>query len=187
MASSVSICSNALLALGAHPINSFDEATEHARLCSNLYPTLRNDLLRLHPWNCAVKRVILSPSTTAPAFDFSYSFPLPGDLIRILSVGRDYDDIPYRIEGNRLQANQNVIYLRYIWRNEDESSWDASLVNLAESMMAARLAYAVTGSASLRDSLNQEAEYRLRRAKAIDGQEDPPEELGGYPTYESRF
>jgi hypothetical protein len=43
MASSISICSNALLALGAHPINSFDEATEHARLCSNIYPTVRND------------------------------------------------------------------------------------------------------------------------------------------------
>jgi hypothetical protein len=40
MASSISICSNALLALGAHPINSFDEASEHARLCSNIYPTV---------------------------------------------------------------------------------------------------------------------------------------------------
>ena len=48
MASSISICSNALLALGAHPINSFDENTEHARLCSNIYPTVRNDLLRKH-------------------------------------------------------------------------------------------------------------------------------------------
>lgn len=39
MASSISICSNALLALGAHPINSFGENSEHARLCSNIYPT----------------------------------------------------------------------------------------------------------------------------------------------------
>jgi hypothetical protein len=38
MASSISICSNALLALGAHPINDFDEDTDHARLCANLYP-----------------------------------------------------------------------------------------------------------------------------------------------------
>ncbi|MDS6632227.1 hypothetical protein QYS46_21915 [Klebsiella michiganensis] len=130
MASSISICSNALLALGAHPINSFDEATEHARLCSNIYPTVRNDLLRKHPWNCAVKRVVLSPSSTAPAFGFGYQFPLPGDLIRILSVGREYEDIGYRVEGNRLLANQNVIYLRYLFRNEDESTWDSSLVNL---------------------------------------------------------
>lgn len=49
MASSITICSNALLALGARSINSFDENTDHARLCSNIYPTVRNDLLRKHP------------------------------------------------------------------------------------------------------------------------------------------
>lgn len=187
MASSISICSNALLALGAHPINSFDENTPHALLCSNIYPTVRNDLLRKHPWNCAVKRVVLSPNSAVPAFGFGYQFPLPGDLIRILSVGEEWEDTHYRIEGNKLMANQNVIRLRYIFRNEDESTWDAALVNLAEAMIAAKLAYAVTASASLRDSLTQEAAYLLRQAKAIDGQEDPPEELGGYPTYESRF
>ncbi|EBA0378294.1 hypothetical protein FIX59_23640, partial [Salmonella enterica] len=66
MTSSVSICSNALLALGAHPINDFDEDTDHARLCANLYPTVRNKLLRSHPWNCAIKRVVLSPVSAAP-------------------------------------------------------------------------------------------------------------------------
>jgi hypothetical protein len=70
-------------------------------------------------------------------FGFGYQFPLPGDLIRILSVGREYEDIGYRVEGNRLLANQNVIYLRYLFRNEDESTWDSSLVNLAEAFMAA--------------------------------------------------
>ena len=54
-------------------------------------------------------------------------------------------------------------------------------------MMQSKRAYAVTGSASLRDCLAQEAAFLLKQAKAVDGQEDPPEELGGYPTYESRF
>ncbi|SMG60165.1 hypothetical protein [Cedecea sp. NFIX57] len=187
MASSVSICSNALLALGAHPINDFVENTDHARLCSNIYPTVRNNLLRAHPWNCAVKRVVLSPVSTAPAFGFGFQFSLPGDLIRVLSVGEQHDDIPYRIEGKRLLANLQSVQLRYVFRNEDESTWDAALVNVAEATMQAKLAYAVTGSASLRDSLTQEAAFLLRQAKSIDGQEEPPEELGGYPTYDSRF
>lgn len=187
MTSSVAICSNALLALGAHPINSFDEATDHARLCSNIYPTVRNNLLREHPWNCAVKRAVLAPVSAAPVFGYSFQFSLPGDLLRVLSVGEPQDDVSYRIEGNRLLANNQVVKLRYIFRNEDESTWDAALVNVAELMMQAKLAYAVTGSASLRDSLAQEANFKLKQAKAIDGQEEPPEELGGYPTYESRF
>ncbi|MGK0735948.1 hypothetical protein ACSFCT_04025 [Yokenella regensburgei] len=187
MTSSVSICSNALLALGAHPINSFDEDTDHARLCSNLYPSVRNNILRAHPWNCAIKRLVLSPVSSAPVFGFSFQFALPGDLIRVLSIGEQHDDIPYRIEGNRLLANVQVARLRYVFRNEDESTWDAALVNVAEVMMQAKLAYAVTGSTSLRDTLTQEANFLLRQAKSIDGQEEPPEELGGYPTYESRF
>lgn len=187
MASSISICSNALLILGSQPINDFDEGTDFARLCSNMYPSVRNDLLRKHPWNCAVKRVVLSPSTTPPAFGFRNQFPLPGDLVRVLSVGEIHDDIAYRIEGSKLLANESTIKLRYIWRNEVESTWDEALVQLAETTMAAKLAYAVTGSASLRDSLTQEAAFLLRQARSIDGQEDPPEELGGYPTFESRF
>lgn len=75
-----------------------------------------------------------------------------GDLIRVLSVGEQRDDIDYRIEGSRLLANVDVIRLRYIYRNEDESTWDAALVDVAEMTMQSKLAYAVTGSTSLRDS-----------------------------------
>jgi hypothetical protein len=55
-----------------------------------------------------------------------------------------------------------VIRLRYIFRNEDESTWDSALVDVAEMMMQSKLAYAVTGSASLRDSLTQEAAFLLK-------------------------
>ncbi|MCY0725785.1 hypothetical protein OVW19_29015, partial [Klebsiella pneumoniae] len=86
-------------------------------------------------------------------FGFRFQFALPGDLLRVLSVGEVWDDIPYRVEGNRLLANVQVLKLRYVFRNEDESTWDAALVDVAEMMMQAKLAYAVTGSTSLRDSL----------------------------------
>lgn len=83
-------------------------------------------------------------------------------------------------------ANVDAIRLRYVYRNEDESTWDAALVDVAEMMMQSSW-HAVTGSTSLRDSLAQEASFLLKQAKAVDGQEEPPEELDGYPTYESRF
>src|SRR3546814_19099578 len=74
MTTEVSICSNALLRLGADPINSFDEADnfgsniERARLCANLWPNVRRQVIRSHPWNCATTRVVLSPDAAAPAF-----------------------------------------------------------------------------------------------------------------------
>lgn len=187
MSSAVSICSNALLALGAHPINSLEEATDYARTCANLYPVVRNDLLRRHPWKCAIKRVQLSPLSRAPAFGFGYQFPLPSDLIRVLSAGGVPAGLNYRIEGHHLLADVPLVQLSYVFRNEDEATWDATLVNLAEAVMAAKLAYPVTGSASLRDSLIQEAAYLLRQARAIEGQSEPPSQLDGFPTFEARF
>lgn len=186
--SSVSICSNALLALGAHPINDFNENTEHARLCANKYATLRDDLLRRHPWNCAIKRVVLAPETDAPAYGWGYQFAMPGDALRVLSVG--YENQPpldYTVEGRAILANTTVLPLRYIWRNEDVSSWDSSMVRLLEMIVQAELAYAVTGSASLQANLKNEAEFLFKAAKAQDSQETPAQELGGYPTFESRF
>lgn len=186
--SAVSICSNALLELGARPINDFDEATDHARLCSNLYPLVRDSLLRQHPWNCATKRVILSPSATKPAFGWANQFVLPGDHLRTLSVGNENQPpTNYAVEGGSILANTDALYLRYIWRNDNEASWDPGLLIVLQAQLLARLAYPVTTSTSLRDSLKQEAEYILRTAKAVDGQEEPPQELGGYPSYEARF
>ena len=44
--------------------------------------------------------------------------------------------------------------------------------------MAALLAYPLTQSSSLRDSMNQTAAQVLREAKAIDGQENPGDTFG---------
>jgi hypothetical protein len=72
-ASRVSICSNALLLLGGKTINALDEDNDRARLASNLFEPVRNYVLRRHPWNCAVKRVTLSPDVDTPAFDWAFS------------------------------------------------------------------------------------------------------------------
>lgn len=187
MASSVSICSNALQMLGAKPINSFDDRTEHARLCANLYASVRDDVLRAHPWNCATKRMILAPLMDAPAFDFSAQFSLPGDWLRTIQVGRKGCPIPYRTEGRRLLANVTQLPLVYCFRNEVEDTWDTNLIHVVELAMAAKVAYAVTSSASMRDSLRDEYARELKVAKAVDGQDDPPEEFESGTFLESRF
>jgi len=180
MATVVSICSNALLMLGAKPINSLTEENDRARLASNLWPGVRDDLLRAHPWNCAVKRVVLSPEATAPAFDYAYQFTLPGDLLRILSVGERGEYPEYRVEGRKVLADESVLRLRYVFQNDNPATWDAALVFAAETRMAATMAYAITQSATLAESKRQEAELAFRRAKAVDGQEEPGETVGDF-------
>ena len=189
MTTAVSICSNALLMLGAQTINSFSDADalDRAKLCANLYPTVRNKLLRSHPWNCAVKRLILSPDATPPAFGYEQQFQLPSDCLRVLDVAEGGCQIDYRLEGRQIQANTTVLELRYIFRNDVESTWDDALVELMTLAMAARLAYAITQSAALEQSRMQEFQMALRIAKAVDGQEEPPETLGDFPLLRARM
>lgn len=186
-ANPVSICSNALLRLGGKAIASFEEPSTPAGQCANLWPTVRNKLLRAHPWNCATKRVILAPMAEAPAFDFQYQFQLPSDWLRTLQVGKKDCPIPFRQEGRRILANVTQLPLVYIWLNDNPGTWDDALVDVAELKMMAVLAYPVTASTTLRDTCFQEAAMAEKMAKAVDGQDEPPEELGGSELLEARM
>jgi len=187
MATRVSICSNALLLLGAKTINSLDEGTDRASLASNLYDSVRDSLLRSHPWNCAVKRVILAPDTETPAFDYSAQFTLPGDWLKTISVGPDGYEVDYKHESGKVLANGTSLALRYIFRNDNEATWDSMLVHAMELKMAAEMAYPITGSASMADLMNGKLLQHLKAARAVDGQDDPPQTLGDFRLLNARF
>lgn len=187
MATPVSICSAALVMLGDKPIASLTEGTDRARAASNLYASERLTFLRSHPWNCAIKRVNLAPDTTAAVFDSYARFALPPDCLRVLSVGGE-DDLPggYRVEGRFVLYPSTVAPLRYL-ADISEAEWDASMVAAMELRMASKMAYAITGSAALAQSLVDQAERAFKSAKSSDGQEDPPETLGDFELLQSRY
>lgn len=187
MATGVSICSNALLMLGSQTINDFNEPVVRASIAANLYPTVRDDLLRTHPWNCTIKRVLLAPDATPPAFGYDNQFELPADFLRVLEVGQAGLQIDYLVEGRHILANATSVELRYVYLNPVENTWDANLVALMTLAMAAAMAYAITQSAAVRDSLKQDLEMAKKVARAVDGQEDPPQTLGDERMYASRF
>lgn len=183
----VGICSNALLQLGDSPIASFDENTQRARLCANLWPMVRDDFLRKHIWACTRKRVILAPEAGTPAFDWGYSFLLPGDWVRTLQVGEQGERIAYEHEGRRILTDEATLKLVYVWRNEDPTQWDDAMVDAACAALVARMAYPLTKSASLAELKAREAAQALRMAKAISGQDNQPETWGDSPFEAARY
>jgi len=186
--SDVMICSNALLMLGAKSINAFSaDEGDRATLAGNLWPTVRDALLRSHPWNCATKRVRLPPLAQPPEFDYSSQFQLPADWQRTLQVGTRDNPIEYRQEGRRILASVTELPLVYVFRNTDVGSWDPALVHVATLQMAAAMAYPVTQSAALASAQATEAAKALKLAKAYDGQDNPPETIDDAPLYEARF
>lgn len=185
--SEVTICSNALLMLGDSPINSFSESTNRARLASNLWEPVRDMVLRLHPWNCAIKRTQLAPDTAAPAFDWTYQFTLPADCLRVLSVGASSDESDWLVESGKLLCNDNPAKLRYIWRNETPARWDTALVWAMTIAMRAVFSQPVAASTSLEQLIRDELRDILKQARAADGQEDPPQQMGNERLYSARM
>ena len=62
----VSISNRALTFLGAQPITSLEDDTKEARACNRMFEQSRNQVLRGHAWNFAIKRASLAANTTAP-------------------------------------------------------------------------------------------------------------------------
>jgi hypothetical protein len=186
-ANPVSICSNACLMLGAHPINAMTDDNDRARLAANLYEPVRNRVLRAHPWNCAVKRVILAPEVTPPAFDFKAQFLLPSDWLKTLQIGQQGRALDYLTEGRKILCNVDALPLRYIFRNEVEDTWDSMLVDAMQLAMAVAFAYPLTESVSMRQEMRDSFERQMKEARAVDGQDDPPDTFGDFPLLQARF
>lgn len=192
MATAVSICSNALVMLGDNPINNFSEAQgsgglDRARIASNLWPTVRDSVLRSHPWNCAMKRIVLSPLAETPAFEWSFQFVLPSDWLRNHQInGVHTDQVDFVTEGRRLMMNESSCYLRYVYRNIDIGTWDPILVDACELYMASRMAKPITGSDTDAERLMRAFENKVRLARTVDGQDDSPQQFGSYEILNAR-
>lgn len=194
MATEISICSNASLRLGGPTISSFDEADvdgsnlDATRLARNLWPTVRQTVLRKHSWNCATARVLLSPDATAPAFGFVYRYLLPADWLKTLQLGTEEEcTFRWRTEGRYVMCDESALPLVYIYDNTNVPTWDAALVEAAEVAMAEAMCYPLTKSASMKQDLEAEFLRLIQQARTADAQDDPSETLGASVLLASRF
>ena len=173
--SDVQICSNALLMIGQRPISSLTDSTgtlgDSVLLAANLWPMVRAAVLRSHPWNSAMKRVTLAPDTVAPAFDWSYAFTLPGDCLRVWTIGTDNEAPEWFVENGKILLDDAICYLRYMFDNTDATTYDSMLTLAMTSGMAAAMAYAVTKSQTQQDAMIKLHQFHLKQARTVDGQE----------------
>lgn len=187
MTSAVSICSNALLRLGDKPISSFQDSSKAATLCANLYPEMRDELLRAHPWNCARKRAMLAPLSAKPAFDYPYQFQLPADWLRTIQIGPKDCPYTYTQEGRVILAWTTALPIVYVFQNTNEQSWDASFVGTLTAAMASVLAYPITQSASMAQTMDTKFQGVFKAAKSVNGQDADEETLGDFPLIGARL
>ncbi len=166
MASDVGICSNALRKLGDQPITALTDNSDRARLCNNIYPEIRDELLESRNWNFATERTSLAQLSATPAFTWSYQYSLPADCLRPIRL--QYIDEDYVIEGRKVLTDAATVNLIYLKRVTDPNQYTPSFIIALEARMAAELAYPITGDAQLQLVWTQKAEQKLKDASYQD-------------------
>ena len=182
----VQVANSALTKLGDSLIVSFDDDSPRAALVKERYQPARDHVLRMHPWNCAMKRVSSANlSSPAPAFDYTYYHSLPDDWLRTIFIGPDGTD--YRIEGRYIATDATELEHRYIRRVSDPTEIDT----LCGEAIAFYLAWDICTRLQQNGEIKQEMwngfQAMLRTAKTVDAQEEPTKELRANEWLDSRW
>lgn len=173
MATEVSICSNALLLLGAKTITSLTDGTTNANLCAQFYAETRDDLLRDHPWRFAIKREPLAEDATFVAdWDWAHGFTKPTDCLRVLATS--IDPSPWQLEGDWAVCNEALLSVKYIRRVEDPAKFDANFITALEGALAMKLCKPVTGSLTALGNMAAIRDTAIKTAKTNNGFEGTP-------------
>lgn len=174
------ICNLALDRIGEPMISDFAENSPNAITCRRHYEAVRDSLLRSHPWNFATGRAQLTADSTAPEFGYSYSYQLPVDCLRELTlngVEAKKCEASYTIEGRKLLTDASEARITYVKKVEDPNDFDSLFSDVLAFRLAAAIAVSVTGSESKRDGMEQMAALRLNDASFVDANETSPRVL----------
>lgn len=165
----VSICSDALVLLGASPISSFTEGTDSALVCDRLYPDIRDSVLSSYIWSWSITKTQISRLSTAPTNEWQYAYQLPGDMLSgVLAVfetsgtterPRRYG---WEIYGDQLYTNMETVYIDY-QQTVTESKMPPYFVQLLKFALASELAIVITDQGS-------KAEYFYAKAYGNPGE-----------------
>ena len=174
MASEVDIINSAMNMIGASNIISRSEDSKSARVSNQRFDSVRDAVLRAHPWNCAVTRRTLAPDTEQPAFDWTNAFTLPSDPFCLRVLRLDHLDLEFRVEGRKIVSDESTINLIYIARVTDPNEWDLLLIETIAARLAADVSFTLSQSTSLTQAMWQLYDSKLKEARFVDATEGTP-------------
>ena len=186
--SQTDVCNSALQKVGAASIVDITDNSNEARQCQIAYDSNRRDELRKYPWNFALKRIVLAPDATAPAFGYTYAYTMPSDCLRVL-LPRDAT-LDWVVEGRKILTNfstspwdigsgytgATALALKYISDVEDVATFDASFYNILAISLAIDICEKLTNSNQKKQVLMNEYKDAIREARRADAFENLPDE-----------
>jgi len=183
MVSPVDLCNLALTSLGQPTVVQIDppdDNSKSARLCAQIYPIMRDEVIRFHPWRRLTKRTTLAASVVAPDWGYTTAYPLPADLITLIDVyvgGVKLMD--WHLEGDDILTNTtDPLQIRYIQTSTNPDDWDPLLRDAVAYRLAVDLAEPLTQDPSKKSFAIAKYEEVMKSAKNASAQEGTPTDLG---------
>jgi len=162
----VSIANLALGWLGLDPLVSLDDDSNSAALCKVNLPGCRDFVLEGSDWTFAQKRAVLTPSTAAPAWGYTYAYPLPVDCLRVAyatanpDAGETQQLSQWVVENRMILCNEAALYIRYTARIVDTTRWSEGFSQACAQLLASNIAVAATNSSG-----NMQLMFQLYQTK----------------------
>lgn len=179
----VEVCNLALARIGhgsSQPLVSIDDASEAARACKRVFPSLLRLMLREAPWPFAIKAVELQPvNTTVPGWQHVYAKPTDAlNILAITSADTDpwgvsarYVTRGFRLIGAVVACHESPAWAWYVADIADPVNADASFKDALAWRLAAELALTVKADPQLQRVAMEQAQMALSKALAAMGNE----------------
>jgi hypothetical protein len=197
----LSICSDALIMLGANPLSSFTVGTDDAQVADRLYDDVRDTLLMQYPYSWSIKKVKLAQLVQTPINEWKYIYQLPGNLLGNPKAVFNVDAVgarpqrDFEIYGDGLNTNYENVWIDYQYRPEP-FEFPPYFVRLLKTALAAEFAEPVTDQITKADYFHNRAYGApsenmrgglVRVAINIDGADRPAQQIQEFPISDVRF
>ena len=173
--SKIDIINNGLVMLRQSPLASLDQDDDIATAAKVVYEQCRQSLLAKHSWNFALKQEKLTQLAAKPAFRWEYQYQLPNDFITVVRVN---DNIDYRLQGGAILTDEDQCYMTYVYNHTIADHFAPHFASTLSAYIASSLAYAITGTSSVKEMAYMEYKQKLEEAMNIDDRQDYQERMG---------
>lgn len=184
--SETELVNSALIKIGhTRQITNLNEDSLAARSAKELYPKLRDRLLRRYRWNFAIKRANLSTDAEAtPVHGFNSAFAQPDDMLRMIGIYDEFEPEEnyvstrhvWKAEGQHIAANHSApLPVTYIRRVENVKEFDPAFVEALTWLLASQLAYPLSLGADIATFAKNEFTDAMNEARLADAVEGWPE------------
>jgi len=175
MATKLDIYNTALIACGSELISDINASSKRAVLLNTRYTSVKNKLLKSHPWKFATKRVELTATGTTPVYEYDNQFNLPTDFLALL--GREDEELDaFTIENSLILANDATIKIKYIYE-ADEDDFPDDFSDALAFKLANDVCNALTQDRGVKDDIRRDLDICLSKAKNNDAFQGDPQDL----------